>query len=67
MEELIKKDCKMIGPTVQKQRPLEIGKKIKKLIHYDCKQSEDLNDEVPDENEVFVKGNLLKTDGGENE
>ena len=60
MQEIIKKENLKIGPFVKRQRPLEIQNNISKLIHYDCKQSEDLNDDVPDESEVFVKVNLLK-------
>ena len=51
---------KKIGPQLQSLRPLEINRRIKKLIHYDCKLTEDFNDDVPDEVEVFVKENLLK-------
>ena len=58
--EHLNKSSKKIGPQLKRARPPDIGRRIKKLIYYDCKLAEDLNDEVPDEEEVYVKENLLK-------
>lgn len=48
------------GPQLSKEKPLQACRKIKKLIHYDCKVTNENNDEVPDEDEVYIKSNLLK-------
>lgn len=58
------KNSNKFGPSLGYSKPLEVkGGYIKKLIHYDCNNKkinkEDEND-VPDENEIFVKENLLQ-------
>jgi len=63
----LKKCSFKIGPQLKRARPPDLGRRIKKLIHYDCKQSEDLNDDVPDEEEVYIKENLLKKNKEEEE
>ena len=56
----IKSPISSFGPHMLGQKPFEIRKKVKKLIHYDCKENEDVNDEIPNEDEVYIKGSLLK-------
>jgi hypothetical protein len=48
------------GPQIGNEK-LEINKKIKKLIYYDCNNKGDdgLDDDIPDEDEVYIKENLL--------
>lgn len=48
------------GPQA-KIHKIEINKKIKKLIHYDCNNYdlEGIDDDIPDEDEVYIKENLL--------
>jgi hypothetical protein len=47
------------GPQT-KFKQLDIGKKVKKLIHYDCNEGDDMNMDVPEEDEIFIKENLLE-------
>ena len=50
------------GPSLSKSKPLEMKGQIKKLIHYDCRVPGDNgegDDDIPDEDEVYVKENLL--------
>jgi hypothetical protein len=50
------------GPSLGKLKQLEITKKVRKMIHYDCNENANLDgidDDVPDEDEVYVKENLL--------
>ena len=57
------------GPNLKESKPLQVKcGHIKKLIHYDCsKKQDDSDDDVPDENEVYVKENLLQNNTEENE
>ena len=48
------------GPQLYKQTQIEV-KKIKKLIHYDCDGGVD--EDIPDEDEIFIKENLLNKKG----
>ena len=58
------------GPCLKESKPL-VAKcsHIKKLIHYDCYKKGDLSeeDDIPDENEVYIKENLLSKQAEENE
>jgi len=50
------------GPSLGKLKQLDITKKVRKMIHYDCNENANLDgidDDVPDEDEVYVKENLL--------
>ncbi len=50
------------GPSLGKLKQLDVNKKIRKMIHYDCNENanlEGIDDDVPDEDEVYVKENLL--------
>ena len=57
------------GPNLKQSKPLQVKcGHIKKLIHYDCsKKQDDSDDDIPDENEVYVKENLLQNNTEENE
>ncbi len=58
------------GPSLKESKPLQVKcSHIKKLIHYDCnKKKDDLEeDDIPDENEIYVKENLLENTAEENE
>ncbi len=44
------------GPQLKNQAQPEM-KKVKKLIHYDC--GGDVDEDVPDEDEIYIKENLL--------
>jgi hypothetical protein len=57
------------GPNLKESKPLQVKcGHIKKLIHYDCsKKKDDSEDDIPDENEVYVKENLLQSNTEENE
>ena len=58
------------GPSLKESKPLQV-KCInkKKLIHYNCnKNKDDLEeDEIQEENEIYVKENLLQKTTEENE
>ena len=68
-----KKDTKpkqntTFGPSLKESKPLKVKCcTIKKLIHYDTKKKNDSEDDIPDENEVYVKENLLQDNTEENE
>jgi len=50
------------GPSLGKIKQLEVSKKVRKMIHYDCNENanlEGLDDDIPDEDEVYIKENLL--------
>ncbi len=50
------------GPFLGKLKQLDVTKKIRKMIHYDCNDNANLDgidDDVPDEDEVYIKENLL--------
>jgi hypothetical protein len=49
------------GPQTKIQK-LEMNRKVRKLIHYDCNNYdiEGIDDDVPDEDEVYIKENLLQ-------
>ena len=50
------------GPSLQKTKQLEISKKVRKMIHYDCNEnakSKGMDDDIPDEDEIYIKENLL--------
>jgi hypothetical protein len=49
------------GPQLFKQIQIEVNKKVKKLIHYDCEGGVD--EDIPDEDEIFIKENLLNKKG----
>ena len=58
------------GPSLKESKPLQVkGGHIKKLIHYDCNKKKDGSeeDDIPDENEIYVKENLLQKATDENE
>jgi len=58
------------GPNLKESKPLQVkGSHIKKLIHYDCNAKKDNSeeDDIPDENEIYVKENLLQKTTEENE
>ena len=59
------------GPNLSESKPIQMKRgHIKKLIHYDCnnKNTNDIEGcEVPDENEIFVKENLLQPSNEDNE
>ena len=64
--------CKNIfGPSLKESKPLQVKcSHIKKLIHYDCnnkKMGDSEEDDIPDENEIYVKENLLQKPTEENE
>ena len=64
-EEKIQKNKKSInkvfGPFLKKTKPIEIKGVIKKRIHYDCNNIlEENEDDIPQENEIYIKENLLK-------
>ena len=59
-----------IGPCLKESKPLQVKcSHIKKLIHYDCNKKKDDSeeDDIPDENEIYVKENLLQKTTEENE
>ena len=64
-----KSSTQIFGPNLKESKPLQVKcGHIKKLIHYDCsKKQEDSEDDIPDENEVYVKENLLQNTTEENE
>lgn len=50
------------GPSLGKLRQIDISKKARKMIHYDCNENanyEGIDDDVPDEDEVYIKESLL--------
>jgi hypothetical protein len=49
------------GPQLSKNLQINVNKKVKKLIHYDCEGGVD--DDVPDEDEIYIKENLLTRKG----
>ena len=58
------------GPSLKESKPLQVKcSHIKKLIHYDCNKKKDDSeeDDIPDENEIYVKENLLQKTTEENE
>jgi len=61
---------KSFGPNLKESKPLELKcSKMKKLIHYDCgkKKNDSEEDDIPDENEIYVKENLLQNTVDEKE
>ena len=46
------------GPQIIKQKQIQISKKVKKMIHYDCENT-GMDDDIPDEDEIYIKENLL--------
>ena len=64
-----KSSSQIFGPSLKESKPLQVKcGHIKKLIHYDCsKKQDDSEDDIPDENEVYVKENLLQNTTEENE
>ena len=60
----------IFGPNLKESKPLQLKcSHIKKLIHYDCNKNKDdmEEDDIPDENEIYVKENLLQNTTEENE
>ena len=58
------------GPCLKESKPLQVKcSNIKKLIHYDCnkKKGDSEEDDIPDENEIYVKENLLQKTTEDNE
>ena len=58
------------GPSLKESKPLQVKcSHIKKLIHYDCniQKNDSEEDDIPDENEIYVKENLLQKTTEENE
>jgi hypothetical protein len=50
------------GPQLGSFKQIEVKGKIKKLIHYDCNNNGDMaavDDDIPEEDEIYVKENLL--------
>ncbi len=62
MKKSISSSSSAFGPQLVKSGQIEVNKKVKKLIHYDCDGGVD--EDVPDEDEIFIKENLIKR--GEN-
>ena len=56
-------NCKF-GPSLKESKQVKTKNYlVKKLIHYDCIKKTELNesaDEVPNENEIYIKENLLE-------
>ena len=51
----------VFGPLLQKNEPIKVKGEIKKCIRYDCKKIlENNEDDIPEENEVYIKEKLLK-------
>lgn len=50
------------GPMLNKNKPIQISKRVKKYITYDCQENnqDDIYDEIPNEDEVYIKESLLK-------
>jgi hypothetical protein len=51
------------GPQLSKTKQIVLNKRTKKLIHYDCQNiygdTDYMDDDIPDESEVYIKENLL--------
>lgn len=50
------------GPSLGKLKQIDVSKKARKMIHYDCSDNtkhEGIDDDIPDEDEVYIKENLL--------
>ena len=66
-----KTHMKKFGPNLSESKPIEMKcGQIKKLIHYDCntKKINSIEEcEIPDENEIYVKENLLQPSNEDNE
>jgi hypothetical protein len=56
---------KSFGPQI-KSKQIEVGKKVKKLIHYDCNKEGVGDEDIPDEDEVYIKENLLQGNSKDN-
>jgi hypothetical protein len=54
---------KRFGPQISKLIQLDMSKKVKKLIRYDCEGGVD--EDIPDEDEVYIKENLLIRKAGD--
>ncbi len=52
------------GPQLNKQLQIDASKKVKKLIRYDCDGGVD--EDIPDEDEIYIKENLLSRKVDEN-
>ena len=65
----IPQNTKIFGPNLKGSKPLQVKcGHLKKLIHYDCsKNKENSEDDIPDENEIYVKENLLQNNQEEND
>jgi hypothetical protein len=61
MKKALSSTEKPFGPQLYKQSQIEVYKKVKKLIHYDCEGGVD--EDIPDEDEIFIKENLLTRKG----
>ena len=52
------------GPNLKESKQIETKNYlVKKLIHYDCKNKTELDDsadDIPNENEIYIKENLLE-------
>jgi hypothetical protein len=48
------------GPQLQKIKPINSVKNVRKLIHYDCGENNKEDEEIPNEDEIYIKENLLK-------
>jgi hypothetical protein len=51
------------GPQLNKFSQIDVNKKVKKLIRYDCHGGVD--DDVPNEDEIYIKENLLTRKQGD--
>jgi hypothetical protein len=51
------------GPQINKLEQIHVTKKVKKLIRYDCEGQVD--EGIPDEDEIYIKENLLTRKGDE--
>lgn len=53
----------VFGPSLNTSRPIPMKSNFTKVIHYDCgldtNKSGDENDDIPDEDEIYIKENLL--------
>lgn len=48
------------GPNLSSSKPIQMKQQIKKLVHYDCNDDIDAEcGDIPEEDEVYIKENLL--------
>lgn len=47
------------GPQIEKIKQVESIKNVRKLVHYDCNDFDGNDEEIPNEDEIYIKENLL--------